>query len=377
MHLAILALFAYVFVSLIAPLRIPRRRKIFATAILFILSQKNLIFQLCGGGLFFSQELPRTMLIAGGTAFGMFLLISMLLPFKDLAWLGFRIFHKTFPRENAAIVVVCAAGVLTLFGTFGSVRTPVVRTEEITLSRLPPALDGTKIALLADIHLSAQNRAEFARAVVEKTNALAPDLILVAGDFIDGNVENRREDVAPLAGLSAKFGVFGVPGNHEYYSGADAWTQELRKLGIRFLVNENASVRIGENVIEIVGLDDLTGRRFGSHGPDLELALAGAPASDSAPVILLSHQPITARKIARSGKIDLQLSGHTHGGMILGLDRLVAIFNGGFVRGLYDVSTMKLFVSPGTSIWNGFPLRIGTQSEITEIILRAEPAQGK
>ena len=103
--------------------------------------------------------------------------------------------------------------------------------------------------------------------------------------------------------------------------------------------------------------------------PDLKKTLHGIPAGDF--ILLLAHRPAQAKSAARSG-ISLQLSGHTHGGMIRGLDWVVAQFNGGFVSGLYEVNGMKLYVSNGTGIWNGFPIRLGRPAEITLITLSAK-----
>ena len=188
-------------------------------------------------------------------------------------------------------------------------------------------------------------------------------MILITGDFIDGTVEARRADVEPLARLRARDGVFGVAGNHEYYFGWREWTARFEELGIRMLANENAAIRRGEAALTVAGLPDGYIERT-----EARKALEGAP--EGAFVVLMDHRPGNARANVEAG-VDLQLSGHTHGGMVWGLARVIAKYNGGFVNGWYDVDGMKLFVSPGTGIWNGFLTRLGVPSELTVLTLRS------
>ncbi|MCC8193929.1 MAG: metallophosphoesterase, partial [Deltaproteobacteria bacterium] len=175
-------------------------------------------------------------------------------------------------------------------------------------------------------------------------------------------------DVAALRVLRARDGVFACDGNHEYYSGHAAWMRAFKALGLPLLHNAHTVVRIKGKQLVLAGVNDPAADRFGMEGPDLEKALAGAPAE--APVILLAHQPRYARFNAERG-VDLQLSGHTHGGQMIGFDRIVASHNEGFVRGLYTVGSMKLYVCPGAGLWTGFPVRIGVPAEIARIVLRS------
>ena len=138
-------------------------------------------------------------------------------------------------------------------------------------------------------------------------------------------------------------------------------------MGMRVLINQHEVIDIGGQQLVVAGLADLKALVYGMEGPDAQKALAGAP--ENAPIVLLSHQPITARQNQQVGA-DIQLSGHTHGGMIRGFDRLIERFNDGFVSGLYSLGTMQLYVNNGTGLWNGFPIRLGVPSEITEFVLR-------
>ena len=206
---------------------------------------------------------------------------------------------------------------------------------------------------------------------MKRVNALSPDAVLIAGDFIDGVVRGRSADIAPLSGLSAPCGLYGVLGNHEYYFNAGEWKAYIEEtLGIKILLNEHAMIGRGGKNIAVAGVADLAALRFAdAEAPDAEKALSGIP--ENVPKIILDHQPGAARRNAAAGA-DLQLSGHTHGGMVPGLAAVVKRFNGGFVSGWYDVGKMKLYVSPGTGIWNGFLLRIGVPAEITVMRLRGE-----
>lgn len=189
----------------------------------------------------------------------------------------------------------------------------------------------------------------------------------MTGDFIDGSVAARRRDIAPLRDLAARDGTWFIPGNHEYFFGYDACMRNLTSLGLRPLVNGHTLLRRGADRLVLAGVSDLSAPETGNAPPDLNAALVGAP-SDVA-VVLLDHQPKHALQAAKQG-VALQLSGHTHGGMIRGLDRIIAMANGGYVSGRYDVAGMTLYVSNGTALWPGFALRLGVRSEITRITLR-------
>ncbi len=178
----------------------------------------------------------------------------------------------------------------------------------------------------------------------------------------------RREDVAPLTGLKARDGVLAVPGNHEYFFDVDRWLQVFAAQNMQILRNAHRVLQRGEGQLVIAGVTDLSASRNGALAPDVAGAIRNAPSG--VPVILLDHQPMMAKRTAELG-IALQLSGHTHGGMVRGLDRLVARGNDGFVSGLYRVGDMQLYVNNGTGLWPGFALRLGVPAELTEFTLRS------
>ncbi|MBQ4133577.1 MAG: metallophosphoesterase, partial [Desulfovibrionaceae bacterium] len=270
--------------------------------------------------------------------------------------------------------VLYIIGLASLFlsgiGVWQAVKVPDVRRVEIYLSRLPEELDGLRIALLADVHASSLLEREWVEQVVSKTNGLKPDLIVISGDIVDGLVKDRQEDVAPLARLSAPLGVYAVNGNHEYYSDYIGWMNKFPELNLKMLLNAHTVISRDGAKLVLAGITDRAAERFSLPGPDLNLALADAPAE--APVILLEHQPSGAVRNSEAG-VDLQLSGHTHGGQFVGLRILSQWVNKGFISGLYQVGSMQLYVSNGTGLWSGLPVRVGVPSEITEITLRCIP----
>ena len=262
-------------------------------------------------------------------------------------------------------VLLLMALVMTALAVPAALRIPEVRTQEIVLPGLPPALDGLRVAHLTDLHISRNFPAAWTRAVVDRTNALRPDLILLTGDLMDGSPALRRGDFAPMADLRAPLGVFACPGNHEYYSGLPAWRPVLRAHGITLLENGAVVLPVRGSHLTVAGVTDNAAGRFGLPGPDPHTALEGTPR----PRILMAHKPELFHQTAPD--IDLQLSGHTHGGLALLLDQGVALFNGGFVRGWYARDKARLYVGPGSGLWGGFPLRLGVPSEILLLVLRA------
>jgi predicted MPP superfamily phosphohydrolase len=166
-----------------------------------------------------------------------------------------------------------------------------------------------------------------------------------------------------LGGLKAALGVFGVPGNHDNFSGQSGWIGIFDEMGIRILMNENVAMVRGGSALVLTGVTDI---RRGEPPPDVVAALLGA--EEGSMKILMSHQPGGAMENAKAG-ISLQLSGHTHGGQILGLHLIAKFANRGFISGLYDVEGMKLYVGNGAGLWTGFPVRLGVPSEIAKIVL--------
>jgi predicted MPP superfamily phosphohydrolase len=251
-----------------------------------------------------------------------------------------------------------------------AVRVPPLKDVTVEIENLPAGFDGFTLLQLTDLHLSRLFPAAWAREVVTRSNALGVDLVVVTGDLIDGALASRRADVEPLRGLHAPDGVWVIPGNHEYFFDYAGWMHRYAELGMGVLENRHTVLKRGGDALVLAGVTDLSASHSGRPVHDLDAALAGAP--PNAPIVLLDHQPRGAARSAAKG-VALQLSGHTHGGMIWGLDRLVARANAGFVSGAYAVGAMTLYVNNGTGLWPGFALRLGTSSELTRITLRGKP----
>jgi len=238
-----------------------------------------------------------------------------------------------------------------------------IRRHKVPLKRLPASMEGLTIAQLTDVHVGPTIGRDFIEHIVARTNALNPDVIVITGDLVDGDVEVLREHTAPLGELRATHGVFFVTGNHEYYSGADAWIAELTRLGIRVLRNERVELRKGDDAIDLAGVDDWSARGRG-HGHDLGRALAGRDTTREC--VLLAHQPKSIVEAAKLG-VGLQLSGHTHGGQIFPWNFLVRLQQP-YVAGLHRHDETYIYVSRGTGYW-GPPMRVGIPAEIAHLTL--------
>jgi predicted MPP superfamily phosphohydrolase len=335
---------------------------------MLIASQYHLWSRLSSGSVF-SPEFPRVVIILFNWAIGSILFLALLtLTLDSIELIAMLVSGSviTVPDDFRYALAVVAT-VLAAIGVYQAVRVPPVKDLEIGIAALPPQFDGYKILQLTDLHISRLYSQKWTREVVRRSNALGADVIVVTGDFIDGTIDARAADVEPLRALRAPDGIFFIPGNHEYFFGYEQWMVHFGKMDMHALANAHAILERNGSKIVIAGVSDLSAVGTGNPAPDLEAALKRAP--PGAPVILLNHQPKNAREAAARG-VALQLSGHTHGGMIVGLDTLVARANGGFVSGRYDVAGMTLYVNNGTALWAGFALRLGRPSELTRITLR-------
>ncbi|TWH75004.1 hypothetical protein JD78_03554 [Modestobacter roseus] len=244
---------------------------------------------------------------------------------------------------------------------------PVVRRVPIRIPRLDPALAGLRIVTFSDGHLSSTYGGRRFERVVETVNAQRPDVVAIVGDLVDGEVDQLREDVAPLADLVSEQGVFFVTGNHEYFVDTTAWLRHLPTLGVEVLRNERVELRRGGAAVDLAGIDDRTAAASGvpGHGADLDAALDGR--DDARPVVLMAHQPVQVEQ-ARAAGVDLQLSGHTHGGQLWPFDYAV-LLDQPAVEGLSRQGDTQLYVTAGAGYW-GPPMRVGARPEVTVIELQ-------
>ncbi len=320
-------------------------------------------------GSVFSPEFPRPVIALFNWALGAIVLLLLLQLLLDGGLLLAALIHGGFggAPDGIRYGMAALAAVAAAIGVQQAMRVPPLKDIEVGIRGLPRQFDGYTILQLTDLHISRLFPASWARAVVERSNKLGVDLIAITGDLIDGTLDARRADIEPLRHLRATDGVYVISGNHEYIFGYDTWMAHFAALGLLSLENRHVVLERDGSQLVLAGITDRASRRRGHPVRDLAAVLEGAPSD--VPVILLDHQPSDARHAAKSG-VALQLSGHTHGGLILGLDRLAARANAGYVSGRYDVDGMTLYVNNGTALWPGFALRLGRPSELTRITLR-------
>ncbi|MBR4422781.1 MAG: metallophosphoesterase [Mailhella sp.] len=365
---ASLAIACYVFVSLVAPLRIRRIFKLLLGLLLLAAALKFQLYRFFGGS-FFDPGLPAAFRLVCEALHCALVVLFFLALAKDIARLVLRRFGRGLPFScglRHAVFMLAALGT-GAWSVFQAMRVPDVRRVEAAMPGLPAELDGFAIVQLSDLHIGPLLDRGWLEKVAEKTNALKPDLIVLTGDLADGFTSQRMDAVQPLRTLRARLGVYGVPGNHEYYYDARAWADAFAAMGVRMLENEHVTLPGGP---VLGGVTDPAAQRFGLPGPDVRKAFEGAP--PDMPKILLSHRP--SGKGIPCAEAALQLSGHTHGGHLFFLRPVIARFNGGFAGGMYRTAQGGLlYVSRGTGLWNGFSCRLAVPSEITLIILRRQP----
>ncbi|MCD5970633.1 metallophosphoesterase [Pseudomonas quasicaspiana] len=365
----------YVIVRFILPMPWKLQARI-AVALLLVLASQYHLYSRFSSGSVFSPEFPRTVVMLFNWAFGSILLIAVGQIIVDLITLVMMLIRRqrlTIPA-NLRYGFGIAALLLAALGVNQAIRVPPVKDIEVAINNLPPQFDGYKILQLTDLHISRLFDEPWTRAVVKDSNNLGVDLIVVTGDLIDGSIRDRTRDIDALRDLRAPDGVYVIPGNHEYFFDNAAWMQHFVSLGMIPLANSHTLIKRNGAQIVLAGVTDVTAPKTGFPAPDLKQALQGAP--KDTPIILLDHQPRNAEFSASQG-VDVQLSGHTHGGMILGLERVIALANEGFVSGFYDVDGMQLYVNNGTALWPGFALRLGIPSELTRITLRTAKQQAQ
>jgi len=269
-------------------------------------------------------------------------------------------------RAGAVVALVVPTALIALRR---GLALPEVMRLEIGVERWPAALAGFRIVQISDIHFGPILDERFAAWLVYQVNGLEPDLIAITGDLVDGRVRKVGHTIEPLAELSAPLGAWFVTGNHDHYSYVNEWVGLVKRLGIEVLRNEHRTLDVGGASFVLAGVDDHRSRQMpGEGGEDLDAALDGVP--DDRPVVLLAHDPTTFRRASRRG-VDLQLSGHTHGGQIWPFNYFVRLAVP-WVAGPYRRGRAQLYVSRGTGFW-GPPMRLGAPAEITDIVIRSGP----
>lgn len=268
-------------------------------------------------------------------------------------------------RIGVPVVLVLAIAI-TGGGVLRAMNPEVVAVDQ-PVRNLPSDLDGLTIALITDTHIGPIRDAGLARKVVDRVNAAEPDLVVFSGDLVDGSVDDFGDLIAPFGDFTAPLGVYAVTGNHEMYTGTiPGWLDRWEDLGITVLANQNASIRVGQTTLHLAGVHDKRG--IDPFTPDYDKALEGIDPGDF--TVLLAHQPSQVLDAQDRG-IDLQLSGHTHGGQVWPFKYLVAL-NEPLVSGAGVVGDVPIYVSSGAGTW-GPPSRVGADPEIPLLTLHPAP----
>jgi len=370
---------SYLWLRLVRPAHLPRRWHLVATIGLVVMF---LSIPLTTAGRMFAPGLSATLgwislpwMALGGLTFVVLVAIDVA---RLVGWLGRRalrqppevvpsLSRRKFLTRVTGGAALAVGGSSVAAGMFEARREHEVVDVEVKLAKLPRALDGFTIVQISDLHVGLTIDQAFVQRVVDHANRLSPDLIALTGDLVDGKVADLRDDIAPLGRLRAKHGVYAVTGNHEYYSGADAWIAEVTRLGARYLRNERVTIGAGDASFDLAGVDDYTADGHPGHGEDLPSAVAGRDPARA--LVLLAHQPRQVKRAALHG-VDLQLSGHTHGGQIWPWHYIVKVQQGGLLAGRYEHLGTQLYVTRGCGYW-GPPVRLLAPLEITRVILRA------
>ena len=344
---------------LVIPLQIPIGFKFLFSLLILLISQKMVIFSM-----FFRTEgfyrLPTWFMISTGFLQIWLIILFLLMMIGIVISLILLLFHIEIPHLMSVLFILSIF--VTADGIWNTFKVPEVKEIQIALKNAPEDFEPLKIIQLSDLHIGSGFSKEWLQDVVHRTNNQNPDVILITGDTIDGYPQELLPQLEPLKQLKAPLGVYMVLGNHEYYFGAKQWTKAFESLGIPVLSNQSVILREGTQSVAVGGVPSL------GEKPDIQATFKNI--KEDIPRILMAHYPNQVLDFSRN-KIDLQLSGHTHGGqMFWPFNQLVGRFNDGFIKGLYFIKDTILYVSSGTGLWGGFPVRLMTPSEITMIILK-------
>ncbi|SNY58538.1 metallophosphoesterase [Paractinoplanes atraurantiacus] len=274
---------------------------------------------------------------------------------------GDGIDRRLLLARGVAIFAGLTAASVTGYGVKTALGGPRIDRLQMPLAKLPRSMDGFRMAVVSDIHLGPLTGVNHARRIVDQINSVQADIVCVVGDLVDGSVAELGRFAAPLAEIESRHGAFFVTGNHEYYSGYQEWVEEVARLGMRPLRNERVEI----NGLDLAGVNDLGGAEHGD-APDFARALGDRDAAK--PVVLMAHQPVAVHDAAPFG-VDLQVSGHTHGGQMAPFNLLVRLQQP-VVSGLGRVDGVPVYVTNGAGFW-GPPVRVGAPPQVSVIELRS------
>ncbi|MFF5295146.1 metallophosphoesterase [Paractinoplanes globisporus] len=262
--------------------------------------------------------------------------------------------------RGAAIFAGLTAAGVTAYGMKSALGPPEINRWSMPMRKLPRGMDGTRLVVVSDIHLGPLTGTRHVGRIVDLINSVKADMVCVVGDLVDGTVAELGRFATPLADIESRRGAYFVTGNHEYYSGFEPWIEEVAELGVRPLRNERVEI----DGLDLAGVNDLGGTQYGDP-PDFAKALGDR--DTTRPVVLMAHQPVAAHQAAPFG-VDLQVSGHTHGGQMAPFNLLVGLQQP-VVSGYGNVDGVPVFVTNGAGFW-GPPVRVGAPPQVTVVELR-------
>ena len=348
--------------AFVRPSRLGKAAKGVWCGVLLVCFGKFLWFKLLGGDAFVPDLPEKLIWFMNWFYSGAFVLFA-------LAAVSLRLQFKF-----KMLLLPALSWLLAGWGVWNGIRLPEIEELELEYADLPKGLEGYRIVHISDLHVTTAARRWRTEGVVDMVNRLKPDLICITGDMMDGDPVRFKGFIEPIRRLSARDGVYASTGNHEFYHRFDLWLPVYESWGIRFLRDE---ADFPHPELALAGVDDEAANRFRSDGagsPDVARAFAGAGASRFR--LLMEHRPGNAVDNARKHRVDLQLSGHTHGGVMPLMSWLVAGWNNGFTKGVYDLpGGGRLYVSPGSGQWAGFPMRLFNPSVVTVITLVSGQSQ--
>ncbi|MEU4692001.1 metallophosphoesterase [Actinoplanes sp. NPDC023714] len=263
--------------------------------------------------------------------------------------------------RGAAIFAGLTATGITTYGVRTAAGPPRLDRFQMPMKKLPRTMDGYRLAVVSDIHIGPRTGVEHARRITRMINSMDADVVCVVGDLVDGTVPQLGRFVEPLAGLRSRRGTYFVTGNHEYYSGVEEWIGEVTELGMRPLLNERVEI----DGLYLAGVNDYDAAEHGGEPADYARALGDR--DTTRPTILMAHQPVAAEDAAPY-RVDLQISGHTHGGQMVPFNLLVRLAQP-VVSGFGTVDGVPVYVTNGAGSW-GPPVRVGAPPQVTLIELR-------
>ena len=303
------------------------------------------------------------LLVLAGNWLGILFLLFVCLFVADLVTgFGYLLPRFALAIRGAALV---AGIVLSVVALVQGGRAPTIQHYEVRIPGLSDANDGTVVVVASDFHLGTVLGAQWLSARIDQINAQRPDLVVLAGDIVEGHGGDASQFLPAMRRLSPPLGVWAVNGNHEGYRRSTGSGNVLEDAGFHVLRDRWAELRPG---LIIAGVDDLGSRRrrLGRDAEFVDRALTGRP--PSATTIFVSHTPWQAERAASHG-VGLMLSGHTHNGQIWPFNYIVGISHP-LLAGQYDVAGMPVIVCPGTGTW-GPRMRLWSRGQILRIVLRA------